>query len=408
MLKADLLLGLSMLICFYLAENVSQMILSRYTAKFNFRIHNIIILNVINILGRLFFACSNNRQLPIPNDIKKILVIRTGSLGDVLLVTPLLRALREAYPDAHITIVIPPLAQECLKDNPDINKIITTGLVWRRGTFNPLRIIRLGFQLQKEQFDLGLDPRGDIRNMVILYLSKTRYRVSFGNTSGGDFLLHKTVTYQKKHEIDSGLDLLRALGLEIQNRNMVFKIDESDSSYIHKFLTKKGIGKGAFIVGFHPSSSWRFKDWPAEKFARLGDYLISKYGAKIVVLGKNEKDYTIAQRIDHLMDNKPILAVNDLTLRQTVALIDLMDIFVCISSAPAHLAAITSTPTIVLFGSDEMNLWLHDNQIGIKKAVACSPCRQRKCQRAGRPDQCMNLISVDEAIQVIEKIMSKN
>lgn len=384
------------------------MIFGRYKAKFNFRIHNIIILNVINILGRIFFAFSKNSKLPIPNNIKKILVIRTGSLGDVILLTPLLHALRESYPDAHLTVVIPSLARECLRDNPHINKIFATDLVWRRGTFNVLKIMRLGFHLRKEQFDLGFDSRGDIRNILILYLSKTRYRVSFDNTSGGDFLLHKAVTYQKKHEIDSGLDLLRALGLEIKNRNMVFKTDESDSSYIQKFLAKQGIGKGAFIVGFHPSSSWRFKDWPAEKFAQLGDYLTAKYGAKIIILGKNEKDYTIAQRIYHLMDNKPILAVNDLTLKQTVALIDRMDIFVCISSAPAHFSAMTSTPTIVLFGSDEMALWLHDNQIGIKKEVVCSPCRQRRCQREGRADQCMNLISVDEVIEVIEDMMRKN
>lgn len=384
------------------------MILSRYDAKFNFRIHNIVILNIINILGKLFFACSKNNKLPVPNIIKKIVVIRTGSLGDVLLITPLLRALREAYPDAHITVVIPPLAQECLMNNSHINKIITADLAWRWGTFNLPKIMRLGFQLQKEQFDLGLDPRGDIRNILILYLSKTRYRVSFGNTSGGDFLLHKAVTYRKKHEIDSGLDLLRALGVDVNNRNMVFKTDESDSSYIQKFLTKKGIGRGEFIVGFHPSSSWRFKDWPAEKFARFGDYLISKYGVKIVVLGKNENDYIIAQRIYHLMDSKPILAVNAFNLRQVVALIDLMDIFVCISSAPAHFAAMTSTPTIVLFGSDEMTVWLHDNQIGVQKEASCSPCRQRRCQRAGRTDQCMNLISVEEVIQVIEKIMRKN
>jgi ADP-heptose:LPS heptosyltransferase len=359
------------------------------------------------MLGRFFFAFSKNNKLPIPNKIKKILVIRTGSLGDVLLLTPLLHALREAYPEAYIAAVIPPMTRECLKDNPHINKIITADIVMRRGTFNPLKIMLFGLQLRKARFDLGFDPRGDIRNMLILYLSKTRYRVSYGNTSGGDFLLHKAVTYQKKHEIDSGLDLLQALGLEINNRNMFFKTDESDSANIQIFLTKKGIRRGEFIVGFHPSSSWKFKDWPAEKFAKLGDYLISKYGAKIIVIGKGEKDYKIAQRIYHLMNNKPILTVNDLNLRQTVSLIDRMDIFVCISSAPAHFAALTSTPTIVMFGSDKMNLWLHDNQIGIKKDVACSPCRQRRCQREGRNDQCMNLISVEEVIEVIEDMMRK-
>lgn len=384
------------------------MIFSRFKTKFNFRIHNIIILNVINTLGKIFFAFSKNGKLPIPKIVKKILVIRIGSLGDVILLTPLLHALRDSYPDAHLTVVIPSLAQECLRDNPHINKIIATDLVWRRGTFNVLKIMRFGFHLRNEQFDLGLDPRGDIRNMLILYFSKTKYRVSFSNTSGGDFLLHKAVTYQKKHEIDSGLDLLRALGVKVENPPMVFKTDESDSSYIQKFLTKKGIGRGSCIVGFHPSSSWKFKDWPAEKFARLGDYLISKYGAKIVVLGKGEKDYKIAQNIYHLMDSKPILAVNDLNLRQSVSLIDLIDIFVCNSSAPAHFAALTSTPTIVLFGSDEMALWLHDNQIGVKKEVACSPCRQKRCQRKERTDQCMNLIRVEEVMQAIEDIRRKN
>jgi ADP-heptose:LPS heptosyltransferase len=365
-------------------------------------------LNIINILGRFFFALSKNSKLPIPNNIKKILVIRTGSLGDVLLLTPLLHALRESFPSAHITAVIPPAAQECLMDNPHINKIITTDLVWRRGTFNPLKIMWFGLQLRKEWFDLGLDPRGDIRNMLILYLSKTRYRVSFGNVSGGTFLLNKAVTYQKKHEKDSGLDLLRAIGVEVKNRNVVFKTDEADSYYIQKFLAKKEIGKGEFIVGFHPSSPWRFKDWPAEKFAQLGDYLISKYGARIIVLGKTKIDYDVAQHIYCLMQSKPILAVNDFNLRQIVALIDLMNVFVCNSSALSHFAASTSTPTIVLFGSDEITLWLHKQQIGIQKDVTCSPCRHRSCLRAGSPDQCMNLISVEEVIEVIEEMLRKN
>jgi lipopolysaccharide heptosyltransferase II len=384
------------------------MIFSHYNAKFNFRVHNIIILNIINILGRFFFAFLKNRKQPIPNNIKKILVIRTGSLGDVLLITPLLHALRESFPSAYIAVLIPPLAHECLMDNPYVNKIITADLALRRGTFNPLKIMRLGFRLRKEQFDLGLDLRGDVRNMLILYLSKTKYRVSFGNTSGGDFLLHKVVTYRKKHEIDSSLDLLRALGIEMKNRNMVLKVDESDSSFIRKLLAKQGIRRGEFIVGFHPSSSWMFKDWPAEKFAQLGDHLTAQYGAKVIILGKNKKDYEIAQRISHLMAMKPILAMDDLNLRQMVALIAQMAVFVCNSSAPAHLAAVTSTPTIVLFGSDEMLLWLHEKQIGLKRDAACSPCRQRRCKRAGRPDQCMNLISVEEVIEVIEEILRKN
>jgi ADP-heptose:LPS heptosyltransferase len=99
--------------------------------------------------------------------------------------------------------------------------------------------------------------------------------------------------------------------------------------------------------------------------------------------------------------------VGDLNLRQTVALIDLMSMFVCNSSAAAHLAAMTSTPTIVLFGSDEMTPWLHENQRGLKKDVACSPCRQRRCRRAGQPDQCMHLISAEHVIEVIEDIMRK-
>jgi ADP-heptose:LPS heptosyltransferase len=188
---------------------------------------------------------------------------------------------------------------------------------------------------------------------------------------------------------------------------MVFTIDESDILYIKGFFEQKQIEKRDFIVGFHPSSPWRFKDWPAENFARLGDYLISKYGARIIVLGKTKRDYDVAQHIYCLMQSKVILAVNVFNLRQIVALIDLMNVFVCNSSALSHFAALTSTPTIVLFGSDEMTLWLHKQQIGIKKDVTCSPCRHRRCRRAGHFDQCMNLISVEEVIEAIEQVIKK-
>jgi len=356
-------------------------------------------------MGIFFFIFLKNRKRQLPKSIKKFLVIRSGSIGDVLLITPLLQALSASYPNAHITALIPPQAKDVLVDNPHISSIITSDILWRRGTSNFFKLMLLGFQLQKEQFDLGFDTRGDIRNMFILYFSKTAYRVSFGNISGGDFLLHTVVSYKKKHEIDANLDLLRTLGIEVKNRKMVFMFDESDISFINEFLLKKEIKMNKPIIGFNPSSSWKYKDWPLEKFTQLGDILISEYGAQIIILGKGEKDIQTAKHIYHRMNNKPILAVNDLNLKQTVALIDQLEVLVCNSSALAHLAALTSTTTIVLFGSDDPMLWLHEEQIGLKKNADCSPCRQRKCKRAGQNDQCMNLISVEEVIHVIEEVM---
>jgi len=382
------------------------MIFSYYRTKFFLRTHNIVILNLLNILGEVIFSFFRKRKEL--GEIRKILVIRTGRIGDVLLMTPVLRALRENCPNAHISVLIPTLTKGVLKDNPHVDEIITTELVWWRKKSDLFKMFKLAWQLRQKKFDLGFDLRGDIRNIFLLYLSKTRFRVSFGNVTGGRFLLNKPVDYSKKHEIDANLDLLKAIGMKVRDRSMFFHIDENDSLYVENLFRDNNILQDDFVVGFHPSTPWEPRNWPLEKFVELGDWLVDRCRTKIIIMGQGNREVEIARKIYNLMKKKPVIMVNRTNLRQLVALIKELKLFICNDSSPAHFAALTKTPTIVLFGPDDPLLWSHYGHFAIRRKVECYPCGQRKCIREGQRNQCMNLISVDSVKKVIKGILYEN
>jgi ADP-heptose:LPS heptosyltransferase len=378
-----------------------------YNKRFRFSLNEKIMLNVLNIIcsivGRIFRITAS----PPPTAVKKILVIKTGGFGDVILVTPALKALKRKYPSAHISVLIPEITKDVLKNNPCIDTIIPVKFSWWRNKKDILKMIKFAWKLRKEEYDLGFDFRGDVQNILMLFLSGTKYKVGFGDISGGGALLNKSIPYVKQHEIDSSLYVLKSIGIDAEDKEMFLKTDNEDLLYINNYLQKKNVGENDTLIGFHPSTPWKPRDWPIEKYAALGDYLTEKWGARIILLGKGEKDNTTAAEIYTRMSHKPIIGTDIIDIRKVVVLIQRLDVFICNDSSPAHFAALTNTPTIVLFGPDDPILWKYPQHICVRKDISCHPCRQRICPQEGQKWQCMNLIEVDDVIHHIKNILKR-
>ena len=165
---------------------------------------NIYLVKAFDLIGSVVFSPFGLKRLKLPENVRKILVIRLDGIGDVLLSTPVYEALKKQYPSAKLTVLVGAHTKGVIKMNPYIDNVLVLRNTW----FTTISKIKFGEilsmlrKIRKEEFDIGIDLRGDIRNILLMFSGKVRYRIGYGITGGG-FLLNRMPHYEKKtHEVD--------------------------------------------------------------------------------------------------------------------------------------------------------------------------------------------------------------
>lgn len=354
-------------------------------------------------------------------NIKKILIIEivTG-VGDIILSIPVLKALRKGFPSARITLLCDSIvAKEIVEGNSWVDEII---MLNKR--FSPflsrkekldflLNVVKPLIKLRMEKFDLSIWtwPSEGIEREIISLIIGAKYRIGHRNVTrhfSGLFYNINVPVVRGFHRVEQNLNLLRAIGFDDFDKTISICISEHDKEYAKSFLSKNNIREGDFVIGFHPGGgqTGKYKIWGKDKFALLGNDLYKNYGAKILVfLGPDEREL-----LSYMKDSMPksIIIVNT-TLRQTAALIENCDLFVCNDSGLMHVSAAVNTPTIAIFGPTdpkEVGPWDCKDVI-IKKNMSCSPCLHTKhfLNCIDRP--CLKEITVEDVMDAIEKEILK-
>ena len=371
------------------------------------------LMKAIDILGNIFFSFfhifyHDSQELL---NIKKILIIRIDGIGDVILSTPAIRLLKERFPQAHISVLVLPKSKEILEFNSFVDRIITCNYdflenAWKSFTFLK-EFIKLARQLKKERYDLGVDLRADFTNILLLFLSNIRYRVSQG-IRGGNFLLTNNAPYKKlKHEMQRDIDVMAPLNCHYSGtlRPEIF-ITTKDKRLAEALLEKDDITSRDILIGFHPGAPWEYRAWPKERFAKLADLLIDKYRCKIIIIGGKDEE-KLAKDIIELMRHKVINLTGKVNLRSLAALIQKMNLFICNDGGPMNIASTANTSVIALFGPQDPRRFypLGSKSVVIYKKTPCSPCSQTICKLL-KPT-CMERISVREVLNAAANILNK-
>jgi lipopolysaccharide heptosyltransferase II len=296
--------------------------------------------------------------------IKKILVIRTDRIGEVLLSTPIPTALKEKWPSAAITMMIKPQLRELIEDNPYVSEIMEYEDNARKNKEKEGNIrrdkdrrgvIRETFRLSKifkeRKFDIVVvvNPKKEFH--LAVFLAGIPIRVGF-NRKWGFFLTHRvrdSKSLAEKHEIEYNLDLVRALGIEPGDKRPVLVVKDAAAG-IRKDKDREGIireDKG--IVAIHPCTSNPKKQWPPEYFARLGDLLIAA-GYEVAVIGGAE-NIGIAKEVVSRMKNKPQDLAGETGLKDLARFLKECRFLVSGDSGPVHIASAVGTKVMALFGS---------------------------------------------------------
>lgn len=333
-------------------------------------------------------------------EIKRVLIRSVNWIGDAILTTPAISALRKNFLQAEITILAKPYVGDIFKGNPAIDEIIPYE---RDGIKQRFRMIK---ELRRRGFDLVVLFQNAFEAALITFLSGIPIRLGY-STDGRGFLLRPSLPVRpetrKKHHLEYYLDLLRESGLKVENRSLVMNMDEKERVWAINFLKERGWKEGERLVGINPGATYGpAKRWYPERFASLADRLM-KEGVNVIIFG-GPGESNIVEEIKNRMFSGPLLTEGNTSVRELASLIERCSVFVSNDTGPMHIAAALRVPVVAIFGSTDPNTTgpIGEGHGVIQGEVECSPCFLRKCPVDFK---CMDMVTVDEVLDaVIERL----
>ncbi len=282
---------------------------------------------------------------------QRILVIRLDRIGDVLLSTPALAALRAAYPSAFIAMLVRPPCQQLLEGHPVLNEL----LVYEKDGAHRgwLATVLFAWRLRRARFDTALILHPTHRSHWIAALAGIPQRIGW-NRKGG-WLLTRRLPHTKQegrmHERDYTLTLLSAAGVPSDGMPRVptMRCPERARVSMERWLVAQHVGADETIVALHPSASGPEKRWPAEAFAKLADRLLSEAHVRVVLVAGAD-GAADCEAVARAMRAAPLRADGVFDLQELAALLARARLLVSNDSGPVHVAVSQGTPVIALFG----------------------------------------------------------
>jgi len=295
--------------------------------------------------------------------VKRILVIEFWLIGDVVLATPMLRALRHRFPNAEITLLGKPHAEELLRGTGLADNVITFDFPWTANTskYRPdrydRRLIRdLIRRLREENFDLTIDCRMDVRSNAIAYATGAPKRIGYDFGGGGFLLSHALpASPNTRHKAHDWLTLLQPLDdgrwnagapatPEDLGKRFPPRLQVSDAEKLEAKVRLRSLGvqDGEPLVGIHPGASRPRGRWSLDDFAWVADSLASRYGANCLI-------FVDPEGYGEQMPLRAEAHFVRASLREMMALMTHCDVFICNDSGPMHIADALGVPVVGIF-----------------------------------------------------------
>ncbi|MFC1624270.1 glycosyltransferase [Candidatus Omnitrophota bacterium] len=333
---------------------------------------------------------------------KRILVIKIGAIGDVTLSVPSLRAIRNNFPNAFISVLVGTEARGILKKCPYIDEVI---LYDREGEDKGIKgLLSIGAIIRTKAFDMSIDLQNNRASHIIGWLGAVPRRFGYNNRKFG-FLINNRLKYLKMGAgpIEEQFRILKRAGIDTITSSKRLEVwpGKDDFLYIDNILKNEWVRENQVLVGINIGSSWETKRWPLEYFAKLSDMLATNDVRTVVTASKKEVD--LAGSFTKMTQGKVINLAGKTTIAQLAALIKRCKVYITGDSAPMHIASGMGTDFIALFGPTDPRMHFEPTEKGVvvKKETKCAPCYKPDCKNI----ICMEKISVDEVFRMItEKI----
>ncbi len=333
--------------------------------------------------------------------MKNILVIKLRYIGDVLLATPTLQAIKAAFPASQLTMLVSRGTEDVLKENPHLDHI----MVLEKGSLAAQW--QFAADLRRRRFDIVIDLTDGDRSAFLSWISGATVRIGFNNERRLRGLCYTKVVQANaagSHRIERDLAAVKSLGIAPADKMPKLWLTSDDDRAADKLLRQLGVRPDQPIVVLQPGARYWFKAWPSDRFVELADRLAMRCRCQILIGGSREEE-DLARRICNASKCQPISLAGQTTLKQFAAVVKRASLFIGNDSGVMHIAAAVGTPVVALFGPSNPAEWGPQGRLvySIYKGMDCRSCFHPTCRRG--EDSCMKQISVDEVFNAARRFL---
>ena len=341
----------------------------------------------------IFFVLRKARLLPEikpfePGSVRKILVIRADRIGDLVLSTPAIRAVRETFPRANLHLLVSDYAKDLVINNVNINKL----LIDKKDK-------------PDTDYDLAIALHPGIRQNYTVFKSGAKFRFGYSGWGGAFFLTRKIEDDREKrirHEVESALEIAGLAGCRTRNKELEVSVTEQGEKFAEEFFKANNLsGK---VVFMHPGARQEHIRWRKDGFAKVADRLIKE--AKVsLILSVGDKEKQLAGDIAFLMQERPVF-LPAVRLTELVSLIKKCSLYLGNITGPMHIACALKVPVVAITGvinpADNYRRW---GPWGQKHTtvnnpnINCVNCQPTDC----KDFSCIRSISEDSVFECVKK-----
>jgi len=344
---------------------------------------------------------------------RNILLIQLGDIGDVVLTTPSIHAIRESYPRSRLSVLVRRSYGSLLSADPHLDEILevakSSGKLSELGKEN-LRLVR---RLRRSRFDLVVDLRTGDRGAILAWLTGTPLRVvrrdreaPFWHDLAFTHPVDLAHTDRPVHPGgDQSLRILRAIGVDTADTRPRLHVSDMHRESVLTLLSREGVDRYTDLVTVNPFSRWKYKEWDCGKWVDVLDRLWAEHGLPSVLIGSREEAGAAARIVGKCAGPAFNLA-GTTTLGELTALISRSRLHVGVDSAAPHIAAAVGTPCVTIFGPSNWKSWVVEDatQRVARSDKECVPCNDKGCDGMER-SICLEELGADTVMKRIEEVL---
>jgi len=340
------------------------------------------------------------------SEVRKVLLVRLRSIGDTVLSTASALALKRFLPDVQVDILVEDWVAPLLANHPHLSNVV---VLERGGLMARARAAR---ELRAANYDVVYNLHGGTTATFLTRATGARHRVGYKTYQYAQFHNHQAPSplllwgQQKTHSVEQQLALPGWTGVPVTDRPRTqLGIAPEAAESVRRQLASVGL-EDRRIALIHPAAAFATKQWAAENFARVAEYVADHGFAPVAIVAPHEKAV-----LDDLVEASSVQVVTfDLSLPEVTALTARSQLFIGNDSGIAHIAAAVATPSVVIFGSSNIAHWRPWNSAAAEvvfEEMPCQPCHGYFCEKFAQPE-CILRVPVTRVTAAIDRVLSVN
>ena len=345
---------------------------------------------------------------------RNILLVQLGDVGDVVLTTPTIRAVKETYPEALVSILVFRPYGSLLAADPNVYKVVET--VRTLGSlFHRLReFMAFARHLRQKHYDLVIDLRTGDRGAILSFFTRAPVRVGrqgIKKQFWHEFLFTKTIHDLKVAPppvhpgADQSLRVVRELGINTADSTPKLYIAPNDRLRADALLAEAGIAPGTKMVTVNPFSRWKYKEWNNAKWGEVIGRIWETHRIPAVLIGSPE-EAAGSLEIVAAREGRVFNLAGKTTLGELAAVISMSSLHLGVDSAAPHIAAALGTPTVTIHGPTDWRAWriVNAHHRVVSPATNCLPCNRMGCDGSGK-SRCLDELAAEPVVHAALELL---